>query len=148
MGSRLYRTFDVVYSRMHEVRKRWLISSFLNKSIKGSYVGLASYHGNYGLPGSVGYPADVVDQIGRIRTDLDRFSAEEIKVLENHGYTLADTAVRKYMADWMLERPSMLTLPFPDLVERSDVLQAIERSGKLRLFAKTKNPPVNLRQVA
>jgi len=39
----------------------------------------------------VGYSKDFATQvIAAIRTDMDRFSDDEISVLENHGYTLAD----------------------------------------------------------
>jgi hypothetical protein len=34
--------------------------------------------------------------IAHVRTDLDYFSAAEAAVLQNHGYLLADAAMRAY----------------------------------------------------
>jgi NTE family protein len=44
-----------------------------------------------------GYPEDLQHSlIGEIRTDLDAFTAAESKILENHGYFMADLAIRRH----------------------------------------------------
>lgn len=135
LGNRLLRSFDVIYDQTLEVRKRWLVTSFIEGTLRGTYVGLAAYHGNYGLPGSIGYPSDVVDEIRRIRTDLDAFSREEVMTLQNHGYTLTDTAVRRYMPEWIaVDTP--LQLPYPQFVDRTRILAAIDQSDHISLLGR------------
>lgn len=54
------------------------------------------------IDGSTGYGYDamlVEDVIATVRTDLDAFGEAEQAVLENHGYLLADTAVRTRLAE-------------------------------------------------
>ena len=44
-----------------------------------------------------GYPEDLQEAlIGAIRTDLDAFTEAESKILENHGYFMADLAIRRH----------------------------------------------------
>ncbi|MBT8108315.1 MAG: patatin-like phospholipase family protein [Gammaproteobacteria bacterium] len=44
-----------------------------------------------------GYPEDLQEAlIGEIRTDLDAFTRAEAKILENHGYFMADLAIRRH----------------------------------------------------
>lgn len=44
-----------------------------------------------------GYPEELqLSHIGEIRTDLDAFTRAETKILENHGYFMADLAVRRH----------------------------------------------------
>ena len=129
-------SIDLIGPAGSEVRKRWLISSYLDQTMNGAYIGLSAYHGNYGLPGSTGYPADIVHEIGGIRTDLDAFNREEIMTLINHGYSLADTAVRRYMPDRMTTNPA-LELPYPQFVDRRQILAAIEQSDHFRLLGRT-----------
>jgi len=44
-----------------------------------------------------GYPEELQkSHIGEIRTDLDSFTEAESKILENHGYFMADLAIRRH----------------------------------------------------
>jgi NTE family protein len=44
-----------------------------------------------------GYPEEFQDShIGEIRTDMDSFTEAESKILENHGYFMADLAIRRH----------------------------------------------------
>ena len=44
-----------------------------------------------------GYPEDLQESlIGEIRTDMDSFTEAESKILENHGYFMADLAIRRH----------------------------------------------------
>ncbi len=44
-----------------------------------------------------GYPEDLqLSHIGEIRTDMDSFTEAEAKILENHGYFMADLAIRRH----------------------------------------------------
>ncbi len=44
-----------------------------------------------------GYPEDLQEtHIGEVRTDMDSFTEAETKILENHGYFMADLAIRRH----------------------------------------------------
>ena len=44
-----------------------------------------------------GYPEDLQEShIGEVRTDMDSFTEAETKILENHGYFMADLAIRRH----------------------------------------------------
>jgi hypothetical protein len=44
-----------------------------------------------------GYPEELqLALIGEVRTDLDAFTDAESKILENHGYFMADLAIRRH----------------------------------------------------
>jgi NTE family protein len=78
------------------VRKRWLIASFLTNRLEGTCWGIGGSANNYGV--NQGYSAGLAKQyIAAIRTDLDSFSDAEASILENHGYWLADAAIKTHV---------------------------------------------------
>lgn len=131
-GNRLLRALRINYESVWESRKRWLITAMANGHIAGAYVGLPAYHGNYGLHGSVGYPSDVVDRLARTSPDYLGFQKTEVMTLVNHGYTLGDTAARRYLPEHIAYE-SKLQLPYPDFVDRKRVLSAIEENARFRI---------------
>ena len=91
-----------------DVRKRWLISSFLRGEYAGAYWGIASMPGHYGYEPDSGYSEDFIrDCISQVRIDFDSFSEGEIRVLENHGYLLAEVAMRTHAKE-------LVDGPWPD----------------------------------
>lgn len=93
---RLNRYVDVMGRQTGAQRKRWLISNFVEGVLRGTYWGIGTEIENYEI-GASGYPKDLVKRvIAEVRTDMDRFEEAERFVLENHGYLLADAAIRKY----------------------------------------------------
>jgi NTE family protein len=101
---RLNRYVEVIGRQSGAQRKRWLISNFVKGVLRGTYWGIGTDIGNYAI-GASGYPFDLVRRvIAEIRTDLDRFEEPERAVLENHGYLLADAAVRRH-ADFLASPP-------------------------------------------
>ena len=52
-------------------------------------------------PGSPRLPDDLIPPVSAVRTDLDRFSKEEISALMFHGYTLTDHCLRAYLPNWI-----------------------------------------------
>jgi hypothetical protein len=58
--------------------------------------------------------------IAAIRTDLDSFSEAEASVLENHGYWLADAAVRTHIPELLPANLPPLKVPNPDWVGTED----------------------------
>jgi NTE family protein len=79
------------------VRKRWLIASFLTGTLAGTYWGIGGSASDYGV--KQGYSKKLATRyIAPIRTDLDSFSDAEASVLENHGYWLADVAIKTHLS--------------------------------------------------
>jgi hypothetical protein len=78
-------------------------------------------------------PALVEEVIGAIRTDLDAFGEAEQAVLENHGYLLADAALRErgLVAAGGIE-PSPPEPPHPHWMSEKRVREALAESGRRR----------------
>jgi NTE family protein len=97
-----------------ELHARWLSLMFDDGTLCGDMWTIADTTGpGVGQPWGAwpAYPANLVEQIiSRVRTDLDRFSEEEIAILENHGYFCADTAIERVLASGAL--PFARSAPF------------------------------------
>ena len=117
------------------LRKRWLISNFILGEIKGTYWAVGGGVASYGF--SNGYSEDLAkDVIAEIRTDLDAFSDAEAAVLENHGYLMADAAIRKH-ADSLIQQPlPPVQIPHPDWMDERRVREALKDSGKRRVLGR------------
>jgi NTE family protein len=77
--------------------------------------------------------------IADIRTDLDAFSDAEAAVLENHGYLMADAAVRRHVEDLLPQAPAPvppLRIPQPDWMDEQRVRRALEGSGRRKIFGR------------
>jgi len=94
---RLTRCFDTTSNQSEAIRKRWLIHSFINMTMKGTYLGIGTDYADYELQESMGYSPSVRELLMKVRTDFDPFSEGEIWCLENHGYSLVDAAIRKHV---------------------------------------------------
>jgi NTE family protein len=116
-----------------DVRKRWLISSFIAGELEGAYWGLGSFPSSYGA--DAGYSdALVAEVLSQIRIDLDEFSDAEIAVLENHGYLMADIAVSRHVPHLAAGPPAKP--PHPDWLDEAKVRTALAESHKTKLFAR------------
>jgi NTE family protein len=116
------------------LRKRWLISNFDSGQLKGTYWGVGSSAFDYGIP--QGYTSELAkNSIAAIRTDLDSFSDAEASVLENHGYWLADAAIRVHVPELLPEKIPSLTVPYPAWAGPEDkIKQALAESNKRSLL--------------
>lgn len=94
--SRLLRCQDVIGNQALAVRKRWLISSLIDRVYEGGYWGLGTEIEGYPKRGP-GYSGIVLDRLRAVRTDFDAFSEQEQLVLMNHGWCLTDAALRSYV---------------------------------------------------
>lgn len=128
------RYTSVVERQSRGVRKRWLISSFMEHELDGTYWGIGTPAEHY-TEGSKGYGEDVVDALASVRTDLDAFSEAEIKTLENHGYLLADAAVRRHVPD-LIRIDAELQVPYPEWLDEARVRRALRDSGKRKLLGR------------
>ncbi len=76
-----------------------------------------------------GYPRALVkERVARVRTDLDRFTAGEQAVLENHGYCLAAAAVRRHLAPLLPTREAAVVPPHPELMDPARAAAALRSS--------------------
>jgi NTE family protein len=92
--TRLKRVADISMEQVAAVRKRWLVEDFLAKRRTGAIWTLHTRLEDFPLANGRGYGPDARKLLHRVRTDLDAFTASEIACLENHGYSLADAALR------------------------------------------------------
>jgi NTE family protein len=115
------------------VRKRWLISNFVSGQMRGTYWGIGATVAEYGFEG--GYSERVVKQfIATIRTDLDSFSNAEASVLENHGYVLADAAIRKHVPHLLPASVPELNVPHRDWLDEGRIMVALKDSSRRTLL--------------
>ncbi|HET7566120.1 MAG TPA: patatin-like phospholipase family protein [Gemmatimonadaceae bacterium] len=135
--SRIQRYVSIVENQARALRKRWLISSFIANVMEGTYWGVGSARSSYDPDDTVGYSkALATELIDTIRTDLDAFSEAEAAVLENHGYLLADIAIRQHVRDLLPNPIPPLAIPHPAWMEEPRVRQALAGSGKQTLLGR------------
>jgi NTE family protein len=129
--NRLLRSYDVTSRQAEAVRVRWLVSNLISKKIDGTYWGIASDFADFGLADARGYEPLLRKLIEAIRTDLDPFTEGEIGCLMNHGYAIADTAVRKWSPGMVAGAPAPFA--WPDAAhspaQAEAVVDAIRDSG-------------------
>ena len=137
---RALRYIVTLLEQSTDVRKRWLISSFLLGELRGTYWGMGSMPTAYPEPGPddphVGpYPDEVIrDYISQVRIDLDEFSDGEIGVLENHGYLMAEIAVRRHAKHLIEPRSPDPVEPWPAWTGAAAAREALAESDKTKLF--------------
>lgn len=126
MVNRLRRCQDIVGNQALALRKRMLLTEFAKEGKGGAYFGLRSHHKNYKLSGSVGYEPDIISKLEQVRTDFNGFSDGEKCCLINHGYTLADSAVRRHMSTDVAPKNLAFQIPYPDYMDSTKALEALE----------------------
>ena len=129
--SDLKRYPDIMGNQARALRKRWLISSFLNAEgpggppgLEGTYWATTSDRTRYDPSDKLGYTAETAHVIAQIRTDLDAFSVAEQAVLENHGYLLCDIAIKTHLPKLYASAPP-LNIPFKEWMDEKKVREAI-----------------------
>jgi NTE family protein len=126
---RLQRYTAIASRQAGALRTRWLISRYKAKTVSGCYWGIGNTVRDF--DGQGGYSRRVVDMVARIRTDMDAFSEGEQAVLENHGYAIADAAIRRWAPQ--LAAPKPFALPHPDWQDDSRAEKALRDSHRRRL---------------
>jgi NTE family protein len=75
-----------------------------------------------------GYPEELLQShIGEVRTDMDSFTKAESKILENHGYFMADLAVRRH-ARHLGDISTEFRVPHRDVLDEQTVRNALRVS--------------------
>jgi NTE family protein len=135
-AARLNRVFEVVLNQVAAVRKRWFIAVLCspNRSLNGTYWGIATDYQDYGLADGRGYPPAVVKLLKAVRTDLNAFSDGEIGCLANHGYALTDTALRRWLRNLLPGEIPPFNYPYPDFVDEQLATAALADSSSRTLW--------------
>jgi NTE family protein len=122
--NRFSRFFFVMMNQVAALRKR----QFFRDQTAGLFVG--SYFGiGYGKADG-GYPQDLVDShIASIRTDLDRFSEAESRILDNHGYTIAAQTLLTKQPELVPAGVTLNNIPHPELMDEASVRAALKSSA-------------------
>ena len=117
------------------VRVRWLIAGFLARQLDGSYWAIGSDPANFPFrPAVAPYSHALVrDRISQVRIDFDVFSEGERAALENHGYLMAEIAVKAHAPALMTGDPG-LRVPYPDWMDEAKVGEALRASHRTRIF--------------
>lgn len=134
------RYFDIASNQVGSLRKRWLMADFLTNTVRdgreepiktGTYWGIGSGSTDKDHPDWPGYDDALAEYyISKVRTDLDKFTFDEMGILENHGYLLANRVVQK-RADYLVPDPvPSLEVPYPDLLDVEVVREALKRSHR------------------
>jgi NTE family protein len=130
--SRLGRYVDILDHQGHALRKRWLISSFIDGVMDGAYWGIGSSTTSFAGDGA-GYSKQLAgDVIAAVRTDLDAFSDAEAAVLENHGYALTAAALRTHLGDLVSAAAPPPSPPHPRWLDEDAVRAALTDSWRRR----------------
>ena len=130
---------DIVGNQALALRRRWLIASFGGGAGPGGRAGLSGTYWatsgdrtSYDPADKKGYSPATAMLISQIRTDLDHFSEGETAALENHGYLMADIAVRVHVP--ALYGSSTANPPYPAWMDEAIVRDALKDSAKRRIL--------------
>lgn len=84
-----------------------------------------------------GYPEELLQShVGEIRTDMDSFTKAESKILENHGYFMADLAIRRH-ARHLGDMDTEFKVPHRDVLDVETVRSALRVShSRLRFWSR------------
>jgi NTE family protein len=127
---RLLRCQDVIGNQAIAVRKRWLVHSFEQHEYQGGYWGIASEIEGYPKH-QRGYGGVVLERLRKVRTDLDDFIDDEQLVLMNHGWLLADAAIRSFVWDPGAPEPPRGVVPSERLLDEAAALRALAESDRI-----------------
>jgi NTE family protein len=130
LPSRLRRAADISMEQVAAVRKRWLVSDLVSGRRSGALWTLHTRLGEFPISDKQGYDEASARLIRKIRTDLDAFSDGEIACLENHGYSMADAAVRSFAAGHCTNTSYPFRWPHENWTNSADCTRALARSGK------------------
>jgi NTE family protein len=134
---RLQRYTAIVENQARALRKRWLVASFQTGVLHGAYWGIGSARSRYDPKDGTGYSKDLAQtSIASIRTDMDSFSEPEAAVLENHGYLMADVAIRTHVQGLVPSPVPPLRIPHDEWMDEVRARRALAKSHKRRLLGR------------
>ncbi len=133
---RLARCQDIMGNQSLALRKRWLIQAYKDRVMDGTYWGLKSNFSHYHCDEGQGYEGELLQLISRVRTDLNVFSNAEISILQNHGYALADVAIRRWQTSVISGPTTPFSWPNPSYspVHQLKVKEVLSDSSKRNIL--------------
>ncbi len=135
----LWRYQDLFRRQSAALRRRWLISNFIEGVLSGTYWGIGTDVADYPTHEPRHYPPRLVTgTIARVRTDLASMSKAEIAVLENQGYLTADAAIRSHVPQLIPNafKTRSVALPYPDYIAEDLVRRELRDSHRFWLFGR------------
>ena len=124
---RLLRYTSVVQNQAHDLRVRMFFTGITKQWHRGALWGIGSRLGN----ASPAYSDTLVDErIAQIRTDLDPFTDAEQRILENHGYCVAEHRVREKAPHLLPADPAQAVPPHPEWMDEAAARAALRDSHK------------------
>jgi NTE family protein len=134
---RIQRYTAIIDNQARALRKRWLISNFILGEMRGAYWGIGSSPDRYGPMAPNGYSKKLAQEVlAEVRTDLDAFSDAEAAVLENHGYLLADAAIRVHLSSLVSSPYPASSVPSPNWMNETKIRSALATSHERRLLGR------------
>jgi NTE family protein len=131
--ARLRRALEIGLEQAAALRRRWLVDEFIHRRQLGALWTIQTSHSDFPIPDSQGYGPHACSLLRRIRTDLNRFTEGEMACLENHGYSLADTALRSRVPALCPDPVPLFAWPHADWLGEADIRDALGKSH-LRRF--------------
>lgn len=106
------RLIDLLQSQISSLRRKQVVSSYLNREREGAYWGIQTNIADYGLATALDCPHAKTLKIAAIETRLAAMSAPDQERLMNWGYALCDAAVRRHLEGFAGASPPV-GFPFP-----------------------------------
>jgi NTE family protein len=132
--TRLRRAVDISSEQVGAVRRRWLAEQLTDGVREGAVWTLNTIVERFRAEGRQGYGAGAQDYLTGVRTDLDRFAEGEIACLENHGYSLADAAVRSFAPQLCSHADAPFCWPHPEWSAGEKLVEALRASGQRHVW--------------
>lgn len=113
-GSQTLRVLFTVDSQVRNLRKRQALSAFASSGPEhrdGTYWGVRSDIGNYGLDDGLDCPVEATAGLADVPTRLKALDPVVQERLINWGYAICDAAMRKWVDDTL---PPPTGFPYPD----------------------------------
>jgi NTE family protein len=137
---RIPRYQGIQENQARALRKRWLMAGFTTGALDGTYWGIGGAASRY-AEGLAGYSKALADEvIAAIRTDLDSFSEAEAAVLENHGYLIADAALRRHVPGLLPDPIPAAVVPHADWLpparSEAEIRTALRHSGRRKFWGR------------
>jgi NTE family protein len=141
--SGLLRSILTLCEQATDVRKRWFVANLIAGELEGAYWGIGSLPSSFDFdseaydPQLTAYSEEAIGEVlSQVRIDLDVFSDPEIAVLENHGYLMAEIAVRRHVPHLCQTPHPAPQVPHPEWMDDARVASALDGSAVTRLFSR------------
>lgn len=130
------------YTQSRTSRIRWFVDRLLSGEIEGIYIPIDKDPASFRPPGAAGQsvgtsgplPLGFAGALAELRTDLDRFSSEEVSLLLYHGYWAAHVRLHGLHPHLATGDPEWRTFATVDSANEARLLGLLERGAKRRFY--------------